>query len=308
MSMLERFKEEDARLAALNQQFIINGNEDAAKAFAEKGEMVEFHPGQNIIEEGDAGREVYFLFTGQGRIIVNKTRLHTRDAGRTIGEMAAMNPLQPRSATIEAENHVIAMKVPHTHFLEVMNRFLPLWPRLTIDIAGRLQERNQYVKRANPKPNIFMICSHEALNTAETIRYGLRYVAETDLWSDEHIFRPGNYPLDDLARQVDKADFGIALAEPDDLLLLKGEPRTVPRDNVVFELGWFMSRLGRNRTLLLVPDREIKLPSDWKGMNQIPYDHTDDLAALPQKLGPTIGQLKMIIQRLGPRASLLETK
>lgn len=308
MNMLDRFKEEDARLAALNQQFIINGNGDAAKAFAEKGEMVEFYPGQNIIEEGDAGREVYFLFTGQGRIIVNKTRLHTRDAGRTIGEMAAIDPLRPRSASIEAEQHVIAMKVPHTHFLDVMNRHVTLWPRLTIDIVGRLQERNQYVKRANQRPNIFMICSKEALNTAESIRVGLQYVADVDLWSDEHIFRPGNYPLEDLARQVDKADFGIALAEPDDLLFIRDQTRPTPRANVVFELGFFMSRLGRNRALLLVPRRDVELPSDWKGMTPIYYNHTEDLNELSTKVAPAVGQLKLIIQRLGVRASLLESR
>ena len=50
------------------------------------------------------------------------------------------------------------------------------------------------------------------------------------------------------------------------------EQKPSPRDNVVFELGLFMGRLGRRRTILMKPKNTvIKLPSDLVGVTTIDY-------------------------------------
>ena len=143
---------------------------------------------------------------------------------------------------------------------------------------------------------------------AKVIRVGLEHDAEVVIWSDEKIVPPGAYPIEALEGQVNAADFGIALAEPDDLVTSRDRKSATPRDNVIFELGFFMSRLGRHRTILLVPrSQEIKLSSDFKRLIPIAYDKgksgRDSVA-----LGPPIDTISSLIADLRVRASLTEVK
>ena len=75
--------------------------------------------------------------------------------------------------------------------------------------------------------------------------------------------------LDKFEREAKKADFAIALLTPDDVGALKNEAETQlnsrPRQNVVFELGYFISALGRQKVCLLIKG-EIENPSDLDGM------------------------------------------
>lgn len=91
-------------------------------------------------------------------------------------------------------------------------------------------------------------------------------------WPDD-IFPLGAYPLEVFERQVDIADFGAAIANPDDIAHSRYRKSAAPRDNVLFELGFFMSRLRRDRTFLLVPigGPEMKMPSDFKGLTPVGY-------------------------------------
>ena len=75
--------------------------------------------------------------------------------------------------------------------------------------------------------------------------------------------------LDKFEREAKKADFAIALLTPDDVGALKNEaddqlkPRA--RQNVIFELGYFISRLGRKKVCLLLTGK-LENPSDLDGI------------------------------------------
>lgn len=58
---------------------------------------------------------------------------------------------------------------------------------------------------------------------------------------------------------------------PDDA---QGDGRLRARQNVVFELGYFLGRLGRRsgRTILLLRD-DVELPSDIRGILYIRFDN-----------------------------------
>lgn len=97
----------------------------------------------------------------------------------------------------------------------------------------------------------------------------------------------------------------VAIAHTDDIVQSRRQESAAPRDNVIFELGFFMSRLGRDRTLLLVPqmDANLKLPSDFKGMTPIMYPPlTGTSGQTPSRvLHSPIYQLEQKIQQLGCR-------
>lgn len=142
--------------------------------------------------------------------------------------------------------------------------------------------------------------------TSACIRHGLKYTdADSLIWSDEDIFPPGSYPLEVLENEVNQADFGVAIAHPDDIVRSRRSETAAPRDNVIFELGFFMSRLGRKRTILLVPKmgEDLKLPSDFKGLVPITYTPlTGKSGEVPgQVLAHAVYELEQKIQQLGCR-------
>src|SRR4030095_2510429 len=109
----------------------------------ERCELVAFSPGQNIIEQGGSDRDVFFLLTGKGQIIVNGVRMYFREHGVTVGEMSAINPSISRSATIEAVEPTVAWKVSHTQLANVGNAHRDLWRLIAVELASRLEQRNR---------------------------------------------------------------------------------------------------------------------------------------------------------------------
>lgn len=304
MTLKSRFEDIAVLTDALAEQRIVR-DRATAETLASDGELLEFRPGQTLIEQGGSDRDLYFLIAGKAMIIINGVRLYPREHGAFVGEMSAINPHISRAATVEAMEPTVAWKISHTRLAEVGDQHPGIWRLLAQELASRLEQRNQFVNRANARPRVFLICSAEALAIAKALRVGLRHDADVVIWSDDKIFAPGSYPIEALEEQVGLADFGIALAEPDDLVLSRDRLSSTPRDNVIFELGFFMSRLGRHRTLLLVPQAgDVRLPSDFKGLTPLVYKASASSKDLPMALGPTIDQISGVIADLRVRSSL----
>lgn len=74
-------------------------------------------------------------------------------------------------------------------------------------------------------------------------------------------------------------NFAVVLLSPDDVGCSKSDfpdgakPRA--RQNVIFELGYFIGKLGRNRVAALYRGDDIEIPSDYDGVAYIPYDSFD---------------------------------
>ena len=70
--------------------------------------------------------------------------------------------------------------------------------------------------------------------------------------------------------------FAVVLLTPDDVGALQGDednlnPRA--RQNVIFELGFFIGSLGRGRVCALTKGN-VEIPSDYEGVVYIPLDDT----------------------------------
>lgn len=70
--------------------------------------------------------------------------------------------------------------------------------------------------------------------------------------------------------------FAIILLSPDDIAHSKNTPNieeTRARQNVIFEFGFFIGKLGRNRVMILYKhENNFKFPSDYQGVLYIPID------------------------------------
>ncbi|WP_067657230.1 TIR domain-containing protein [Nocardia harenae] len=84
----------------------------------------------------------------------------------------------------------------------------------------------------------------------------------------------GDTIIEKFERAAAEAAFAIIIASSDDLGTAKSTPDELaprPRQNVIFELGFFIGKLGRSRVALLV-ESGIERPSDTDGIVYIPLD------------------------------------
>jgi Predicted nucleotide-binding protein containing TIR-like domain len=115
-------------------------------------------------------------------------------------------------------------------------------------------------------PKVFIGSSREAKPIADAIDANLQDDAFPKVWTSG-VFDLSEATLSSLMREVGESDFAIFVFSTDDISVIRGKLLTVPRDNVVYELGLFSGALGPARCFFLVPaDSEIHLPSDLAGL------------------------------------------
>jgi hypothetical protein len=125
------------------------------------------------------------------------------------------------------------------------------------------------------KAKVFVGSSVESLESANAIQANLEHKFDVTVWQ-QGIFSIGGYPLDDLLTALQDFDFGVFVFSPDDSVTSRKRTQPAVRDNVIFELGLFIGRLGRTRSFVVAPKDEknlnLRLPSDLSGWGIVRYD------------------------------------
>jgi predicted nucleotide-binding protein len=115
------------------------------------------------------------------------------------------------------------------------------------------------------KRHIFIGSSTEGLDVAQALKTKLSSWAECDIWNEPGVFEMNKGYLENLMERLNLYEYGIMVATGDDETKSRSESKMAPRDNVVFEFGLFMGRLGRDRAFYVF-ERGIKLPTDLLGI------------------------------------------
>lgn len=138
---------------------------------------------------------------------------------------------------------------------------------------------------------IFIGSSSEELTLAELAKTQLSTDFDVTIWNDNlwdtAVFRLNQNFLSDLLKASLQFDFGILLGTTDDRVEYRGKEALQPRDNVLFELGLFIGRLGISKCAFVI-DKEIKFPSDFQGITLARFTKADPpsfLAAINQVKG-----------------------
>jgi chaperonin GroEL len=149
------------------------------------------------------------------------------------------------------------------------------------------------------KPRLFIGSSTEGLRIAYAIQENLDYEAEITVWP-QGVFELSTTSLEGLMRGLEGTDFGVFVFTPDDLAVIRGQQYAVARDNVVFELGLFVGRLGRQRSFIVTPRGEdLRLPTDLVGLTPATYEAARSDGNLQAALGATCNQIRRAVQQLG---------
>jgi hypothetical protein len=122
---------------------------------------------------------------------------------------------------------------------------------------------NAWVKKVEDRHHVFFGYSSKVSNTALQITSFLRSMGvKVRDWRTD--FKSGGIILDEIEESAKKSLGGIFLFTKDDDLLIGDEINAAPRDNVVFEVGYFMYAVGKERTLI-IREKGAKMPADVGG-------------------------------------------
>lgn len=302
--MLDRLNgEKGARLRAeaFACQKIVGGDRELARELSDCVELLEVKKGAVVIEQNGSDNDIYFVLTGTFSIIVNGREVQRRGPGDTFGEMAAIEPSLRRSASVVALEDAVIGKLTEQALAELASRYPDIWRFLAREVSKRLKQRNDFVNAVREKIQVFIISSAEALPIAREIQSAFDFDGfHTVVWTDG-VFKVSSYAIQSLEDQVDRSDFAIAIAHPDDKTTMRGVEWPSARDNVVFELGLFMGRLGRERAILMEPrDDKVRLPSDLTGLTTVSYRFEDGPHAATL-MAPACNALRKHIKALGAR-------
>ena len=91
-------------------------------------------------------------------------------------------------------------------------------------------------------------------------------------------FQMGRVLFDEIESASRECQIALFLVTKDDILVQsRRKLAPLPRDNVVFEVGFFAARLGMENTILIV-ESGTKIPADWGGILYIPLKSRTDLS------------------------------
>lgn len=301
--MLQRFTGESGRrlrVQALLSQKLIAGNLELAEKLSDSAKFFELSKGQTLIEQNAAENDVYMIITGSFDVLINGRKIARRFPNDHVGEMAAIELTQQRSASVIASEQSVVAQISEAEFSALGSQFPEIYLAVARELSRRLHQRNAHVAAARERTKVFIISSVESLEVARIVQNSFAHDNFLPvLWTDG-VFRVASYPMQSLIDEVNDSDFAIAIAHGDDTSSIRGKEWPVPRDNVIFELGLFMGHLGKDRAILMEPrDDGVKLPSDMTGITTIPYRYQvgrDGVAMM----APACNVLREHILRLGP--------
>ncbi|HEX8736676.1 MAG TPA: TIR domain-containing protein, partial [Pyrinomonadaceae bacterium] len=150
------------------------------------------------------------------------------------------------------------------------------------------------------KPKLFVGSSVEGLNIAYAVHQNLQYQAEVTVW-DQGVFNLSRSALDSLLKVLENSDFGVFIFSPDDMVKMHGKESRTVRDNVLFELGLFIGKLGQDRSFILTPrdHTDLHLPTDLIGITPGTYETDRIDGSFQAATGPACNEIRKAINLLG---------
>ncbi len=149
-------------------------------------------------------------------------------------------------------------------------------------------------------PSVFIASSSEALDLAHELQLSLQKEFSVTTW-DQGPFGLMMGTFECVRAVADSFDFAIVFLSSDCVTMERGRQLNTPRDNVVFEAGFFVGTLGRERTIIVCCEEDnIDLPTDLQGTTIAKYHRPADgnnQAALNAVVVPIV----RLIRARGPR-------
>ena len=139
----------------------------------------------------------------------------------------------------------------------------------------------------------FGYCSQSSTVALKIMNFMVHSLKGIDVHDWKWTFQVGRSIHEQLEEVSDKVSVAVLLLTKDDLLETDSDdPTYIPRDNVLYELGYFSAKLGMEQTIFIV-EEGVKVPSDLGGILMISLEKPEEtekieatlLRSLREKLG-----------------------
>jgi predicted nucleotide-binding protein len=123
--------------------------------------------------------------------------------------------------------------------------------------------------------NVFVIHGHDELNTRRLTQLlqNQFYLNPIAMLSKPGMSRP---LIEKFEEEAQTCSFAFGLFTPDDEIVNFANRYRQARPNVIYEVGWFIGRLGKHRVVLLLK-QGTNIHSDLDGVSRIPFsDNVED--------------------------------
>jgi CRP-like cAMP-binding protein len=218
--VLTRFRGEGGRrrlIKALLPQLIVLGDVAAAEAIADNCELLDL-PADTVFIKQDAWEsDVFLILSGSVGVEVNGVQVATRPAGTHVGEMAAIDPTEARSATIRTLEPAVVAKLSELQLTKLAASHPELWRRFAVAaaetekalraFASAAKSRSGAAHKASaeipaPRPlQVFLCHSSGDKPAVRELWERLRIEVGIKPWLDEEDLLPGQ----DWGREIPKA-------------------------------------------------------------------------------------------------------
>ncbi|CAL8474486.1 TIR domain-containing protein [Caballeronia sp. S22] len=149
------------------------------------------------------------------------------------------------------------------------------------------------------KPRVFIGSSVEGLDIAYAVQQNLLHDVEATVWT-QGVFDLSDTTIESLTSVLESSDFAVFVFSPDDAVKMRDVTHNAVRDNVLFEFGLFIGKLGRSRVFYIVPsDVDLHIPSDLLGITPGKFPNSRSDNNLQAATGPACNQMRKQIRALG---------
>ncbi len=164
------------------------------------------------------------------------------------------------------------------HIAENINRSIALLDAAIRSLEEELAERsdlaintNNEFPIANVSSKVFLVHGHDEAAYQSVARFLEKLGLEAIILKEQP--DQGHTIIEKFEKFAGNVGFAVVLLTPDDVGVAAAQTSSVPRarQNVIFELGYFVGRLGRGKTCLLRKG-SVEIPSDLFG---VVYTDTD---------------------------------
>jgi len=143
-------------------------------------------------------------------------------------------------------------------------------------------EFNNWLKDVGDFRHVFLGYSSQATAVANIIRTFLTEKMKLRIF-DWHDFRTGDTIWDSIERAERLTSCGVFLFMADDKFGDRANGEFAPRDNVVYEAGYFAGAKGRPRSLI-IREEGAKIPTDLGGILYLPLASRSDISPIESRL------------------------